>query len=75
MLWPFPGETREEWSDAPKPSLIHWTEDGRFLYATRSADDRWERGLVRYDLNTRQDEDLLSGLRGDTLIIHGHGAS
>ncbi len=59
MVWAFPGENREEWGEAPKPSVIHWTEDGRHLYATRSADDQWERGLVRYDLTTRQEDVLV----------------
>jgi len=59
MVWPFPGETREEWGDAPQLSIVRWTEDGRYLYASRSARDKWERGLVRYDLNRRQEEVLV----------------
>lgn len=59
MVWPFPGENREEWGEAPQLSIVRWTEDGRYLYASRSARDKWERGLVRYDLNRRQEELLV----------------
>jgi len=59
LVWPFPGENREEWGDAPGLSIIKWTEDGRYLYASRAAKDKWERGLVRYDLNSRQEEVLV----------------
>jgi len=59
MLWPFPGDTREEWADAPRLSIVRWTEDGRHLYAARSARDRWERGLVRFDVEAREPEILV----------------
>lgn len=59
LVWPFPGETREEWEEAPRLDVEAWTEDGRYLYASRSARDKWERGLVRYDLNRRQEEVLV----------------
>lgn len=58
MVWAFPGETRKEWSEAPTLSVTDWTEDGRYLYATKAERDRWERGLVRYDLDRRQEEVL-----------------
>jgi len=59
MVWPFPGDTRKEWSEAPNLSITHWTEDGQYLYATKSARDKWERGLVRYDLRRGQEETLV----------------
>lgn len=59
LVWAFPGETREEWGKAPQLGIVQWTEDGRYLYASRSARDRWERGLVRYDLENRQEEILV----------------
>jgi dipeptidyl aminopeptidase/acylaminoacyl peptidase len=61
LAWAFPGESREEWGEAPSLSIVQWTEDGRYLYASRSAKDRWERALVRYDLLNRQEEVLASG--------------
>jgi len=59
LVWPFPGENREEWGEAPGLSIEQWTDDGRYLYASRSARDRWERGLVRYDLDRRQEDVLV----------------
>ena len=61
MVWPFPGENREEWGDAPGLSVLQWTKDGRYLYASRSAKDRWDRSLIRYDLGNRQEQVLVSG--------------
>ncbi len=58
-VWPFPGADREDWGEAPRLSIVQWTEDGRYLYASRSARDRWERGLVRYDLDQRREETLV----------------
>jgi len=60
LVWAFPGENREEWGEGPQLGIVRWTEDGRFLYASRSARDRWDRGLVRYDLDRRQEEVLVS---------------
>jgi dipeptidyl aminopeptidase/acylaminoacyl peptidase len=59
LIWPFPGATREEWGEAPQLSIQAWTRDGRYLYASRSARDRWERGLVRFDLERGQEEVLV----------------
>jgi dipeptidyl aminopeptidase/acylaminoacyl peptidase len=59
LVWPFPGENREEWGKAPQLDIVRWTDDGRYLYASRSARDRWERGLVRYDLESREEEVLV----------------
>jgi dipeptidyl aminopeptidase/acylaminoacyl peptidase len=59
MVWPFPGETRKEWGEGPQLSVVQWTEDGRYLYAGRSARDRWERGLVRFDVQRGQEEILV----------------
>jgi dipeptidyl aminopeptidase/acylaminoacyl peptidase len=60
LLWPFPGDTRQEWGEGPQLSINHWTEDGRYLYATRSLRDRWERGLVRFDVERREEEILVA---------------
>jgi dipeptidyl aminopeptidase/acylaminoacyl peptidase len=60
LVWPFPGEDREAWAEAPSLGIVRWTEEGRYLYASRSARDRWDRGLVRFDLDRRQEETLVS---------------
>ncbi len=60
MVWAFPGENRKEWGEGPGLGITHWTEDGRYLFATKAAKDKWERGLVRYDLN-RQEEEVVGG--------------
>lgn len=59
LVWPFPGEDREAWGEAPRLNIEAWTEDGRYLYASRSARDKWERGLVRFDLDRKQEEVLV----------------
>jgi len=59
LVWAFPGESREEWGKGPQLGIVQWTEDGRYLYASRSNREIWERGLVRYDLDQRQEEVLV----------------
>ncbi|MDH3735299.1 MAG: DPP IV N-terminal domain-containing protein, partial [Gemmatimonadota bacterium] len=46
-------------STAPRRSAVGWSPDGRTLFLSHSARDRWERGLVAYDLETRQMADLV----------------
>src|SRR5262249_2788394 len=38
----------------PTRNFTAWSRDGRYLFFSRSAKDRWARGLERYDLATRQ---------------------
>lgn len=59
-VWAIPGDTEEEREEAPARSVVQWTEDGRYLYATHSARDRWERGMVRFDLEERAEEVLFA---------------
>lgn len=59
-VWAFPGATRREWERAPNLSIVQWTADGRYLYASRSARDRWDRGLVRLDVASGREEVLVS---------------
>ena len=42
----------------PNRGFAAWSRDGRYLFLTRSAKDRWARGLERFDLATRQSTDL-----------------
>jgi dipeptidyl aminopeptidase/acylaminoacyl peptidase len=43
----------------PNLDLVGWSEDGRHLFLSTSAQDRWERGLLRVDVNARRSEDLI----------------
>jgi len=42
----------EDADTRPDRGLEAWSEDGRYLYYTYSATDRWERGLKRLDVGT-----------------------
>ena len=55
LVYPFP----EDEDKAPNIRVSNWSPDGRFLYMTYSAKDKWERGLIRFDLEERQSEDLV----------------
>ncbi|MCH7777810.1 MAG: S9 family peptidase [Gemmatimonadetes bacterium] len=52
-------ELPEDEDTAPTVNVVNWSPDGSHLYMTYSAKDRWERGLVRYDLSSRQTTDLV----------------
>jgi len=52
-------EHEGEEDDRPRLSLTAWSPDGRWLYLTTAARDRWERGLVRLDLQSGRMEDLV----------------
>ncbi|MFN1835299.1 prolyl oligopeptidase family serine peptidase [Balneola sp. MJW-20] len=54
LVYEFP-ENRDE---APRLNLAEWTEDGRYLYFAYSARDEWQRGINRYDLESREMEEL-----------------
>lgn len=50
LVYPFQGD-----EDArPRLSLQGWSHDGRYLFLSTSAKDHWERGMLRYDLQSRQ---------------------
>ncbi|MFC1564972.1 S9 family peptidase [candidate division KSB1 bacterium] len=55
LVYEFP-EDRET---APNLSITSWSPDGRDLYMTYSAKDKWERGLVKYNLRTKQMTELV----------------
>jgi dipeptidyl aminopeptidase/acylaminoacyl peptidase len=38
----------------PNRTFVSWSRDGRAIFLSRSARDRWARGLERYDLGTRR---------------------
>jgi dipeptidyl aminopeptidase/acylaminoacyl peptidase len=49
-------ENREK---EPALSVTAWSPDGRYLYMTISARDKWDRGLVRYDLTDKSFKELI----------------
>lgn len=61
MVYEFPEEEgeEEERGDPQRPRVVEWSPDGRYLYMTYSAQDKWERGFTRYDLESRHMEDLI----------------
>ena len=63
MVYEFP----EDKEKAPSISISEWSPDGKFWYMSYSANDKWERGLMLYDLDSKtmkelvKDENLYSG--------------
>jgi dipeptidyl aminopeptidase/acylaminoacyl peptidase len=55
LVLPFEGDEETR----PRLELQRWSADGRHLWLSTSARDRWERGLVRYDLEARRSEDVV----------------
>ena len=64
---------------APRPQVTAWSQDGRYLYLNVNSRTMWERSIVRYDRQARQqaplvkDGRLYSGLRlskdGSTAVL------
>lgn len=52
-------EERGHRGDAQPATLFAWSPEGRYLYFTYSAADKWERGFTRYDLEERRMEELV----------------
>jgi dipeptidyl aminopeptidase/acylaminoacyl peptidase len=53
----------EEDALTPRYSVVDWSRDGSAIYLTFAARDRWERGLYRYDVHTRQMRELVKDSR------------
>jgi len=49
----------DEEDERPDLEIQSWTDDGKHLYISYSASDRWERGLLRYNVETQSSEDLI----------------
>jgi dipeptidyl aminopeptidase/acylaminoacyl peptidase len=58
-IWAF-SDDPDEREKAPRLTVVDWTEDGRWLYVSHSARDQWERGLIRFDMETRSQEPLIA---------------
>jgi dipeptidyl aminopeptidase/acylaminoacyl peptidase len=56
-------ELPEDKDNAPDLSVIHWSEDGRYLTLSVSEKKEWSRGFARYDLQTRQMQEILKDSR------------
>ena len=52
-------ELPEDEEESPRLTIVDWKPDGKAWYMSYSARDKWERGLVEYDLETRQFRDLV----------------
>ncbi len=52
-------ELPEDEEESPRLRIVDWKPDGSSWYMSYSARDKWERGLVEYDLETRQFRDLV----------------
>jgi len=62
MVYEFPEEREDQETGrgvSPSQRVVGWSPDGRYLYMTYAAKDRWERGFTRYDLNERRMQDLV----------------
>lgn len=66
LMLPTPDSTDAE---APRTSVLAWSDDGRTIYLGSSSRTRWERGILQYDRQTKQTRELIrdgrtySGLR------------
>ena len=52
-------ELEEEEDERPRRQIQGWSEDGRHLYFSYSAPDRWQRGLKRLDTESGDIETLM----------------
>lgn len=60
MVYEFPEKKESvEESSTGRGSVQAWSPDGRYLYISYAAKDKWERGFTRYDLKEREMEDLV----------------
>ena len=55
--------------EAPRTTVLAWSEDGRMIYLGTASRTKWERGVLRYDRQSKQTRELIrdgrtySGLR------------
>ncbi len=54
----------EDPKTAPSLEIIHWTEDGNSLYMTYSEKKEWNRGIVRYDIASKEFTNLIRDENG-----------
>lgn len=49
----------EDKDKAPDLNIIHWSNDGKTWFMTYSAKDKWERGIVKYSIESQSFTDLI----------------
>ncbi|MFC1553423.1 prolyl oligopeptidase family serine peptidase [candidate division KSB1 bacterium] len=49
----------EDRETAPNLSISLWTPDEKYLYMTYSAKDKWERGVMKYDIENQRMQELV----------------
>ena len=54
-------EQPEDEDARPNLQVVDWSPDGRSIYFATSAPDRWDRGLVRFELASKKFADLRRG--------------
>jgi dipeptidyl aminopeptidase/acylaminoacyl peptidase len=52
-------ELEDDEDERPRRAIQSWTDDGRWVYLSYSARDRWERGLQRLDVGSGRIEPVL----------------
>lgn len=55
LIYEFP----EDKEHAPKLNILSWSPDAKFWFMSYSAKDKWERGIIRYDLESKEIKDLI----------------
>jgi dipeptidyl aminopeptidase/acylaminoacyl peptidase len=50
MVYPFEADS----ASRPTRAYVGWSEDGRSIFLSRSAKDRWARGMEKFDIASRQ---------------------
>jgi len=53
----------EEDKQSPHYTVVDWSPDGENIYLNYSSRTKWERGLVRYNLKSKQLQDLIKDSR------------
>jgi dipeptidyl aminopeptidase/acylaminoacyl peptidase len=59
----------------PRASVLGWTPDGRALLVNYSEADRWERGVMRLDLSTKQLQPLVKDSNLYQNVRYSHDGS
>ncbi len=55
LVYEFP----EEKEKAPDKNIIDWSPDGKYWYMSYSEKEKWNRGIVRYDIAAQKEQELL----------------
>lgn len=55
MVYEFPEDKKK----APQLSIAAWSPDSKYWFMTYSAKDKWERGMVKYDIQNKKMETLI----------------